>query len=84
MLNIGQLLNLTQEQVLWIIELVVCNYVDCVPSFILLCFKFQAKLAVTKNCESLIKHAKARRLKFIPVEVLPSEEVYKRSVFLLL
>ena len=38
----------------------------------------QAKQAITKNCESLIKHAKARRLKFIPVEVLPADEVHKR------
>ncbi len=42
------------------------------------CMCVQAKQAITKNCESLIKHAKARRLKFIPVEVLPADEVHKR------
>jgi hypothetical protein len=38
----------------------------------------QAKLAITKNCEAVVQHAMARRLRFIPIEVLPREEALSR------
>jgi hypothetical protein len=38
----------------------------------------QARLAITKNCEAVIKHGKARKLKFIPLEVVSVEEATER------
>jgi hypothetical protein len=35
-------------------------------------------MAITKNCEAVIQHAMARRLRFIPAEVLPREEALAR------
>ena len=38
----------------------------------------QAKQALSKNCELLIQHTKARKLKYIPLEILSTEEVNDR------
>lgn len=76
-LNIGQLLHMSQEQVTTRNNSTVCVLLQTIMCINQRCF-MQAKLAISKNGEALLKHAKARRLKFIPLEVLPAEEVQKR------
>jgi hypothetical protein len=77
----GQMLNMTAEQVCssrrydsGIFHLLASNRGTYCAAWV------QAKMAITKNCEAVVQHAMARRLRFIPIEVLPREEALSRYV----